>query len=154
MSNPKGSEPKEVNPEGEILVDAPAGAEAFAAAEGHDSHHAFVGVEKESINVRVVFGIVLGTVVIVVGLIAVGFTATEVTTRDTVAQIAAEADYPEIREIRAAAAARLDQYDVVDAEAETFQIPIDQAINLIVNEEYQSQAGKSYTDELVLLPSR
>ncbi len=154
MSNPKGSEPKEVNPEGELLVDAPAGAEAFAAAEGHESHHSFVGVEKESINVGVVFGIVLGTVVIVIALIAVGFTATEVATTNRVASIAAEADYPEIREIQAAAAARLDQYDVVDAEAATFQIPIDQAINLIVNEEYQNQADKNYTDEIVLLPSR
>lgn len=148
------SNPKEVNPEGEILVDAPAGAEAFAAAEGHESHHSLVGVEKESINVGAVFGIVFGTVVIIVALIAVGFTVTLVTTKDTVAQIAAEADYPEIREIRAAAAARLEQYDVVDAEAATFQIPIDQAINLIVNEEYQNQAVKNYTDELVLLPSR
>ncbi|MFK7848655.1 MAG: hypothetical protein AB8G77_25435 [Rhodothermales bacterium] len=148
------SNPKEVNPEGEILVDAPAGAEAFAAAEGHESHHSLVGVEKESINVGAVFGIVFGTVVIIVALIAVGFTVTLVTTKDTVAQIAAEADYPEIREIRAAAAARLEQYDVVDAEAATFQIPIDQAINLIVNEEYQNQAVKNYTDELVLLPYR
>jgi len=154
MSNPKGSEPKEVNPAGEILVDAQEGAEAFATAEGHESHHAFVGVEKESINVGVVFGIVFGTVLIVLVLVAVGFTVTEFTTRNTVAQITAEAEYPEIREVRAAAAARLDQYDIVDAEAATFQIPINQAINLIVNEEYQNQAGKNYTDELVLLPSR
>ena len=154
MSNPKGSEPKEVNPEGEILVDAPEGAEAFAAVEGDDSHHAIVGVEKESINISLIFGIVVGTVVIVIALITVGFTATEYTTRNWVAQSAAEIDYPELREVRAAAASKLDQYGVVDADAATYQIPIDQAINLIVNEQYQNQEVKNYTEEIVLLPSR
>ena len=143
---------KDVNPKAEILVDAPAGAEAFAAAEGHDSHHSFVGVEKESINVGLVMGIVLGTVVIVTVLVSFAFTMTEVTVRETNELIISQTEYPELREVKAAAANKLTQYDVVNADAGKFQIPIDQAIVLMANEEYQNQAQKSYSEELVLLP--
>lgn len=82
MSESKDQVSQEVNPKTEILVDAPAGAEAFANAEGHDSHHSLVGVEKESINVGLVLGIVLGTVVIVTALVSFAFSITEVTTRE------------------------------------------------------------------------
>ncbi len=136
MPEPKDIDPEEASPESEMLVDAPAGAEAFAATEGHDSHHALVGVEKESINVNLILGIVLGTVVIVTGLVVFAFTMTEVTSRERQVLMAAQTDYPELREVRAAAATRLEQYNVVNAQENTFQIPIDQAINLIVNEQH------------------
>ena len=154
MSESKDQVSKEVNPKAEIMVDAPAGAEAFAAAEGHDSHHSLVGVEKESINVGLVMGIVLGTVVIVSGLVAFAFTVTEVTVRETSEILISQTEYPELREVRAAAANRLTQYNVVNADAETYQIPIDQAINLMANEEYQNRDENSYSSELVLLPSQ
>lgn len=154
MSQSKDLESKDVNPKEELLVDAPSGAEAFASTEGHDSHHSFVGVEKESINVGLVLGIVLGTVVIVSGLVAFAFTMTEVTARETVANVIAATDYPELREVEAAAAASLTQYNIVNAQEQTFQIPIDQAINLIVNEQYQLSEDLEYSEELVLLPSR
>ena len=154
MPEPKDIEPGNVNPKAEFLVDAPAGAEAFAATEGHESHHALVGVEKEAVNVGLVLGIVFGTVVIVTSLVAFAFTMTEVTSRETVALINAQTDYPELRDARAAAAARLAQYNVVNAQEEKYQIPIDQAINLIVNEQHQNQTTADYTSELVLLPAR
>ena len=155
MSEPNDLEPKEVNPKAEVMVDAPAGAEAFAAAHGHDSHdshHSLVGVEKESINVGLVMGIVLGTVVIVAGLVAFAFTMTEVTSRKTNEVIMAQADYPELREARAAAASQLTQYDVVSAAEGIYQIPIDQAMNLMANEAYQNQDGSAISDEVVLIP--
>ena len=155
MPEPKNTDPKDVNPKPELLVDAPEGAEAFAAStDGHESHHALVGVEKEAVNVGVVMGIVFGTVVIVSSLVAFAFTMTEVTQRETLALINAQTDYPELREARAAAASRLAQYNIVNAQEETYQIPIDQAINLIVNEQYLNQDDTDYTSELVLLPSR
>ena len=81
MSESKDLESKAVSDKEEILVDAPAGAEAFATTGSHDSHHSLVGVEKESIDTNLIFGIVLGTVLIVIGLVAVAFTLTEVTSQ-------------------------------------------------------------------------
>ncbi len=147
-------EPIQVDSKAELLVDAPAGAEAFASTEGHGSHHALVGVEKESINVGLILGIVLGTVVIVTGLVSLAFTMTEVTNQETKAILVVEADYPELREVRAAAATRLTQYDVVNSNENIFQIPIDQAINMIVNEQHEAEKKSDLSGELVLLPSR
>ncbi len=133
------------------MVDAPGGAEAFAEVEGHDAH-GVVGVEKESISVPLVLAIVAVTIVIVIGLVSTAFTITIVNSQETLANSAAANEYPELREVEAAAAAALTQYDVVDAEAGVFQIPIDQAIDLMVNEAYENQAAGDYTDELVLQP--
>ena len=154
MPEPKDTEPKDANPKAELLVDAQSGAEAFAATEGHESHQALVGVEKEAVNVGMVLGVVFGTVIIVSSLVTFAFTMAEVTSRETLARINAQADYPELREVRADASTRLAQYNIVNAQEETYQIPIDQAINLIVNEQYQNQDVADYSSELVLLPSR
>jgi hypothetical protein len=154
MSESKDQVSKDVNPKEEILVDAPEGAEAFAATEGHDSHHSFVGVEKESIDVKLVMGLILGTVVIVIALVTIGFTVTEVTARETNELIISQTEYPELREVRAAAANRLTQYDIIPGVEGKFQIPIDQAINLMANEAHQNRGQRAYSDELVLLPAQ
>ena len=154
MSEQKNIESSALDPDSGLMIDAPLAAGAMASEDAHGSHHNYVGVEKESVNAGAVIGIVLGVVVIVTGLVLFAFTITEVTSRETLANAVAEAGYPDLREARASAAGLLTQYDVIDAEAATFRIPIDEAINLIVNEEYQKQAEGEYSDELRLLPSR
>lgn len=149
----KDKEPKNVDPKSDIMVDAPAGAEAFASTEGHDSHHALVGVEKESVDTSLLFGIILGTVVIVITLVIIAFTITDVKSRQYVSESVAAIDYPELREVRAAAASQLTQYGVVDAEGTSFRIPIDRAIDLMANEQHQNGDAGSYSDEVVLLPA-
>ena len=150
----KDKEPKDVDPKSDLMVDAPAGAEAFASGEGHDAHHALVGVEKESVDTSLLFGVILGTVVIVVTLVIIAFTITEVKSRSTLSERIAATEYPELREVRAAAASLLTKYEVVDAESQTYRIPIEQAINLMANEQHQNGGDGAYTDEVVLLPSR
>ncbi len=141
-----------MDPKSDLMVDAPAGAEAFAATEGHDAH-GLVGVEKESVDISLLFGIIVGTVVIVVALIIIAFTITEVKSRQFESDNIEATDYPELREVRAAAASQLTQYDVVDAENNSFRIPIDRAIDLMANEQHESGSDGSYSDEVVLLPS-
>ncbi|MEM8488617.1 MAG: hypothetical protein AAF564_23920 [Bacteroidota bacterium] len=146
------SESKDIDPQDQaaLMVDAPGGAEAFAGAESDDLHHGLVGVEKESISVPLVLAIVVVTVVIVTGLVITGFTLTKMTSQETLANSSSASEYPELRDVEAAAAAALTQYGVVDAEAGVFQIPIDQAIDLMVNEAYANQEAGNYTNELVL----
>ena len=139
--------------ERELMVDAPSAAAAIAMEESGESHHHFVGVEEESVNAGLVIGIVLGVVVIVTGLVVFAFTITEVTTRDTMESILADIEYPDLRETRAASAALLNKYETVNAEEGSFRIPIDRAIDLMVNENFQSQADGNFSDELKLLPS-
>ncbi len=127
--------------------------EAPASVEEQEGHSALEGVEKEFINVGFVMGIVLGTVVIVAGLVLFGFTMTEVTSRDIRTRVLSETAYPDIREARAAAAGRLNQYAVVDTAAGIYRIPIDRAIDLLVNEQYQNQQAEDYSNEVMLLPS-
>lgn len=150
----KDKEPKNVDPKSDLMVDAPAGAEAFASTEGHDSHHALVGVEKESVDTSLLLGIVTGTVVVVITLVTIAFIITDVNSRRYASEQVAATDYPELREVRAAAASQLTQYDVVDPESQTFRIPVEQAINLMANEQHQDGDVEAYTDEVVLLPSR
>lgn len=146
------SESKDIDPQDEaaLMVDAPGGAEAFAEADSHDAHHGLVGVEKESISVPLVVAIIAVTLVVVTGLVITGFTLTIMKSQETLANSVSASEYPELREVEAAAAAALTQYDVVDADAGVFQIPIDQAIDLMVNEAHADQQGGNYTGELVL----
>ena len=154
MSEEKNIPPSASKPDSELMVDAPQAAEAMASEESSAGHHHFVGVEKESIDAKLIFGIVAGVTVIVVGLVILAFTITGVTSQELRAQAVAEVDYPELREANAAAAARLMGYDVVDAESGTFRIPIERAIDLMVNEHHANRTGGPVSNELKLVPSR
>ena len=77
---------------------------ADEATSGHEGHAGTEGVQEELVNVGFIMGIVLGTVVIVFGLILFGFTLTEVTSRDIRAQVLSATSYPDLREARASAA--------------------------------------------------
>lgn len=144
------SEDKEPEKAEDMMVDDQAGAEAFAAAEGHDGHHALVGVEKEAINVGLVFGIILGTVVVVLGLIFAGFSLTDVKSRQLKAEAMSGADYPELREVRAASIDKIDKFDVVDGEEGVYKIPVDHAIDLMVNEAHEAGDDEGDSDQLKL----
>jgi hypothetical protein len=90
--------------------------------------------------------------VIVAGLVLFGFTLTEVTSRDIRTRVLAETTYPELREARASAAGRLTQFGVVDQAQGVYRSPIDRAIDLMVNEQFQNGGAGDYSDELRLLP--
>jgi hypothetical protein len=66
--------------------------------------------------------------------------------------VLAETTYPELREAMASAAGRLTQFGVVDQAQGVYRIPIDRAIDLMVNEQFQNGGAGDYSDELRLLP--
>ena len=64
----------------------------------------------------------------------------------------AETEYPEIRDINAAAEAEMNMSgQVVDAEAGLYRISVDQAIDLMVEMQYKNPGGE-FTGELQLTP--
>lgn len=126
-----------------------------ASATGHDDHHhGEFSVEEESLDVKLIGGIVFGTAIVIVGLILIGFTITEVTSRQMIAASIAETTYHEIREARAAAAAKLMKYEVIDQANGVYRMPIDRAIDLMVNEQFQDNDEVSYSSEMKLLPAQ
>lgn len=126
-----------------------------ASTAGHDEHHHVeFSVEAESLDAKLIGGIVFGTAIVVVGLILVGFTITEVTSREMIAEAVAQTSYPEIREARAAATSRLTKYEVIDATNGVYRMPIDRAIDLMVNEQFQNRDEAAFSSELQLLPAQ
>ena len=120
--------------------------------QGHDDHeggHGLAGFEPEDLNVWMVMGVVFATSLVVVALIIVGFAITGSYAKITEDEMLSNANYPEIRDIRAAATAEMNEAGVVDANAGIYRIPVDQAMDLMVEMQYKNPEG-NFTDELVL----
>lgn len=116
----------------------------------HDHHGGPTDVENEGINTGVVFGIMLGTIVIVIMLVMVGFTVTGVKSLEIRNAATAAIQYPELRDVRAEAASRLSHYATVDAANGIYQIPIQEAMKAIANETYTEGAQPAHSTELRL----
>ena len=118
----------------------------------HDDHggdHGLAGFEPEDLNVWMIMGVVFATSIVVVVLIGVGFAITGSYAQVNENEMLNNANYPEIRDIRAQATAEMNQTGVVDAEAGIYRISVEQAMDLMVEMQYKNPEG-NYTDELVL----
>jgi hypothetical protein len=67
------------------------------------------------------------------------------------AAAAVDLNYPDLRQVELSAARLLNQYEVVNAAQGVYRIPLDRAIDLIVDETDQAPAG-AYSQELRLAP--
>ena len=119
------------------------------AHDDHEGGHGLAGFEPENLNVFMIMGVVFATSIVVVVLIIVGFGITGSYAQQTQEAMSMEANYPEIRDIRAAATAELNKSGVVDAEAGVYRIPVGQAIDLMVEMQYKNPEG-NFTDEMAL----
>ena len=128
---------------------AVSGSSAHEPDAAHDSHHHEVGVEPESINAFLIMGIVFATSLVVVVLILVGFTITTSYSQINEAAMVAEAEYPEVREVRAEAISEMKKTGVVDEENGIYRISVDEAIDLMVKMQYENPEG-AFTEEFTL----
>ncbi len=106
-----------------------------------------VGVEHEGIEARQVVGIVAAIFIGLAILIAGAVSWIKVAVHERQVEAAAEATYPELREVELRAARQLNHYEVIDAEQGIYRIPIDHAMDLIVNEAHQEH-NRVYPSEL------
>lgn len=144
---------EDLGPAPELLkaVTAGAAAEVTGDAEYYAEELA-QGVQHEGIGVAQILGFVLAIMAVIA--LAITFTMqiafSEVQkTRD---RTAAALFYPELRETEAQAAARLTQYEVLDAGEGVYRMPIDEAIEQLVREA-RTDPGP-FSPELQLAPPR
>lgn len=103
----------------------------------HDVSHdvmAHEGVEPEDVHVGPVLRVTFVTALFVLLLVFVGYEVGQHAFRAGVAEATAMTGYPALRSATEAGLAKLDQYGVVNADEDRYRIPIDRAIDLMVNE--------------------
>ncbi len=119
--------------------------EAFYAAEDQ------MGVQHEGIEARQIIFFVF-FLIIAIGLFVWGATSWFKSVADQAYEDASSnLDYPELRQMELSAARLLNQYEVVDAAQGVYRIPVDRALDLIVEEAEQAPAA-NYSQELQLRP--
>lgn len=127
------------------------------AAEQHDpavsSHALAVGVEPEGVDTAPLIraAVIMGLMVTVAVVVLFSWSNLEfMAARQAAAQ---ESGYPALRENEAAAAGKLSRFEVLDAGAGVYRIPIDRAVTLVVDEAYR-RTGQVYAPELQALAPR
>ena len=116
-----------------------------------EAHDEVVGVEEEGIDVRPLMTAALILFLAVVTAILVLFQWSNLEFQTAAAAATEQSGYPLLRDTDAEGVRQLTQYGVVGTDA--YRIPIDRAIDLMVNEAYQAQGG-AYSSELRLLPNQ
>lgn len=110
-----------------------------------------MGVEHEGIEAKQIMAVALTTIVVLVVIIITLFQLTDRAARSAYDAAVTQAQYPELRQAEAEAARLLSQYEVVNDQEQVYRIPVDRAIDLMVNEAYQ-ETGRTYSSELQLRP--
>ena len=118
----------------------------------HEGEHHDMGFEPEAINALVILGVVFATSIVVVGLIFIGFTITEVYAENTVKELVAQTEYPEIRDIQAAATAAMNESGVVDADAGIYRVPVERAMEVMAEQQYTNPQG-NFSEEVSIIVS-
>ncbi len=126
----------------EAAVEATGGSDqAIADVEG-------MGVEPEGVESAQILGliiVVLVAVVIIGGLLALW--KGNVTQKVAISQISVSG-YPELRQTEIDAARQLTQYQVLNDAERTYQIPLDQAQRLMINESESESTARTTSTEL------
>ena len=119
--------------------------EAFYAAEDQ------MAVQHEGIEAGQIVAFVF-LLIIAIGLFVWGAMQWFESVADQAHQeAAASSTYPELRQVELAATQLLNQYEVINADQGVYRIPIDRAIDLIIDESPPAPAA-NYSQELQLLP--
>ena len=119
--------------------------EASHAAEGQ------MTVQHEGIEAGQIVAFVFLLIIIIGVFVWVASLWFESVADQTHQEAAATSTYPELRQVELAATQLLNQYEVINADQGVYRIPIDRAIDLIVDEAPPAPAA-NYSQELQLLP--
>ncbi len=93
-----------------------------------------VGFESESVSANAVLRMVLGVFVFIAIILAVVLQVARIKFEDAKTEATTISGYPLLRETRAASAARLSGYVPIDRDGGIYQIPIDRAMELVVQD--------------------
>jgi len=99
--------------------------------EGHQTHP---GVEDEDINAGQMIAIVGFVTFLIAVLVTAALSITMLRFDIAKADVTEETGYPNLQETRMNGMAQLSRYEVVDSEAKIYRIPIERAMELVVEE--------------------
>ena len=100
-------------------------------------------VEPESVDVKPLILAAIVMAVAVITIVIVVFEWSEIEFEHARVNAVELTGYPQRREIELQATEKLDQYDVVNADSGIYRIPIDRAIELMVNRAYEQRQGQA-----------
>ena len=128
---------------------------AEVAAEVSDADEAYaaeaeLGVQHEGIGAASILGFIFATLTAIGMAVVFVFFYSGFVAQETARKAAASVNYPELRQVEATADEQLEQYKILNDANGVYRIPIDRAMELMVNETYR-QSG-TYSPELQLLP--
>lgn len=142
---------EDYGPAGELMRAATAEMAAEATgSEAYFEREREMGVAHEGIEAGEIMAISL-SILVAIGLIVVTlFVMVDLQAETQRRAVTSQSRYPGLQETQARAADRLGQYAIVDDQEEVYRIPIDRAMNVMVNEAYQQENQKkaSYSEEL------
>ena len=124
-------------PIGELLIDAEHEAEAELKGEDGLVGEQEMEIEPENIPAGQILGLGLVVIVAIIAIAVTMFVAGPMTANSVGYEYAEGARYPELEVNEAAAVDRLTNYGIVDATAERYRIPIDRAMDLMVEEAWR-----------------
>ena len=111
----------------------------------------FAGVQHEGIEAGPIVAFIFLLIIAIGAVVWVAAQWFESVAEEAHHEAAATATYPELRQVELAATQLLNQYEVINADQGVYRIPIDRAIDLIVDEATPAPAA-NYSQELQLLP--
>lgn len=107
-----------------------------------------LGVEHEGVESGQIMGLTLALIVAVGMIIFILFQWVDIVHRETRDLSIGISGYPELRETEIEAMRQLGEYGILDEEAGVYRIPIDRAMDLMVNEEYAQPRTEAYSPEM------
>lgn len=110
-----------------------------------------VGVQYEGIGAGPVFAFIFVSLLFIAVLVWASIGWFKAEAQQAQAAAAANLSYPDLRQAELEATALLNQYQVVNAAQGTYRIPLDRAIDLVVDESYRNPNPNS-SQELQLVP--
>jgi len=96
--------------------------------------HADPGVEPEGVHALSILSMTVVGAVILVAVVVVGIQLAKAEFRRAIVESTTVSGYPALQQNRIDAQEKLTQYGVADVEAGRYRIPIDRAVDLMVNE--------------------
>ena len=108
-----------------------------------------LGVEHEAIGVSQILGFIGAIIAVLILIIIFVFQIVNISELRTYESAVLESGYPELRQVRVEAAREMTQYEILNDAEGIYQIPVDRAMELLVDQERSEPEG-GYSPELPL----
>lgn len=103
------------------------------------------GYDKTDVNITKIVGYTFTIIIVLIAIVVFLYEVFVFSKEQAVYDLVLRPESKMLRELRAREDQQLNSYKVLDEEEDIYQIPIDQAIKIISNEEYQKRLNEVKT---------